>query len=82
MPYIINDNSIKCKYLDCVEVFPVDCFYEGGSKLVINPDEFIDCDICLPECSVDAILPDTDPAASEGFEFNRKYITEMMWSNI
>ena len=79
MTYIVNDGCIKCKHLDCVEVCPVDCFYEGENMLVINPEECIDCDVCAPECPVDAILPDTDPAASQWLEFNRKYSTEMMW---
>ena len=46
MAYVVNDNCIKCKHLDCAEVCPVDCFYEGENMLVINPDECIDCDIC------------------------------------
>jgi NAD-dependent dihydropyrimidine dehydrogenase PreA subunit len=61
MTYIVNDNCIKCKYTDCVEVCPVDCFYEGANMLVIHPDECIDCGVCEPECPVDAIKPDTEP---------------------
>ena len=57
MTYIVNDNCIKCKYTDCVEVCPVDCFYEGENMLVIHPDECIDCGVCEPECPVDAIKP-------------------------
>jgi len=79
MAYIVNDSCIKCKHLDCVEVCPVDCFYEGENMLVINPEECIDCDVCVPECPVEAILPDTNPAAAKWLEFNRKYSTEMMW---
>ncbi len=79
MPYIVNDSCIKCKHLDCVEVCPVDCFYEGENMLVINPEECIDCDVCVPECPVDAILPGDDPAAAKWIEFNRKYSTEMSW---
>ena len=82
MTYIVNDDCIKCKHLDCVEVCPVDCFYEGENMLVINPEECIACDVCVPECPVEAILPDSDPAAAEWLEFNRKYSTEMMWPNI
>jgi ferredoxin len=62
MTYVVNDNCIKCKYTDCVEVCPVDCFYEGANMLVIHPDECIDCGVCEPECPVDAIKPDTEPA--------------------
>ena len=61
MTYVVNDNCIKCKYTDCVEVCPVDCFYEGANMLVIHPDECIDCGVCEPECPVDAIKPDTEP---------------------
>ena len=55
-----NDNCIKCKLMDCVEVCPVDCFYEGENMLVIKPDECIDCGVCEPECPIDAIKPDTN----------------------
>ena len=61
MTFIVNDNCIKCKFTDCVEVCPVDCFYEGENMLVIHPDECIDCGVCEPECPVDAIQPDTEP---------------------
>ena len=50
--YIVNESCIKCKYMDCVEVCPVDCFYEGENMLVIHPDECIDCGVCEPECPV------------------------------
>ena len=50
MTYVVTENCIKCKYMDCVEVCPVDCFYEGENMLVINPDECIDCGACEPEC--------------------------------
>eukprot|EP01035_Chromulina_nebulosa_P006172 gene6172-8351_t len=61
MTYVVTDNCIKCKYTDCVEVCPVDCFYEGDNMLVIHPDECIDCGVCEPECPADAIKPDTVP---------------------
>ncbi len=73
MTYIVNDKCIGCKYTDCVEVCPVDCFYEGENMLVIHPDECIDCGVCEPECPVDAIVPDTEPGAEDWVEFNRKY---------
>ena len=60
MTYIVKDECIKCKLTDCVEVCPVDCFYEGENMLVINPDECIDCGVCEPECPIDAIKADTD----------------------
>ena len=56
MAYVVGENCIKCKYTDCVEVCPVDCFYEGDEFLVIDPDECIDCALCEPECPVEAIF--------------------------
>ena len=53
MTYIVKDKCIKCKLMDCVEVCPVDCFYEGENMLVIKPDECIDCGVCEPECPVE-----------------------------
>lgn len=60
MPFIVTESCIKCKYTDCVEVCPVDCFHEGPNMLVIDPDECIDCTLCEPECPVDAIMSDED----------------------
>jgi ferredoxin len=73
MTYVVIDNCIKCKYTDCVEVCPVDCFYEGENMLVIHPDECIDCGVCEPECPAEAIKPDTEPAMEDWVEFNRKW---------
>ena len=80
MTYIVNGACIKCKYMDCVEVCPVDCFYEGENMLVIHPDECIDCGVCEPECPPEAILPDTDPGADAWLEMNREY--SETWPNI
>ena len=80
MTYIVNENCIKCKYTDCVEVCPVDCFYEGANMLVIHPDECIDCGVCEPECPVEAIKPDTEPGLEKWLELNRKY--SETWPNI
>ena len=60
MTFVVVDNCIRCKHTDCVEVCPVDCFYEGPNFLVINPDECIDCALCEPECPVDAILSEDE----------------------
>ncbi len=60
MPYVVTEACIKCKYTDCVEVCPVDCFHEGPNMLVIDPDECIDCTLCVPECPVDAIYAEDD----------------------
>ena len=73
MTYIVNDNCIKCKLTDCVDVCPVDCFYEGKNMLVIKPDECIDCGVCEPECPVDAIKADTEPGSEKWLEINKKY---------
>ena len=58
MTHLVTDNCIGCKHTDCVEVCPVDCFYEGANFLAINPSECIDCALCIPECPVDAIITD------------------------
>lgn len=60
MTFIVTEACIKCKYTDCVEVCPVDCFHEGPNMLVIDPDECIDCTLCEPECPVDAIMSEDD----------------------
>ena len=80
MTYIVNENCIKCKLMDCVEVCPVDCFYEGENMLVIHPDECIDCGVCEPECPVEAILPDTEPDIAKWLEINTEYADK--WPNI
>ena len=80
MTYIVNDECIKCKYMDCVEVCPVDCFYEGENMLVIHPDECIDCGVCEPECPVDAIKPDTEPGLEKWLAINAEFVR--VWPNI
>ncbi|MBC7708449.1 MAG: ferredoxin family protein [Rhizobacter sp.] len=79
MTYAVNDSCIKCKYTDCVDVCPVDCFYEGENMLVIHPDECIDCGVCEPECPVDAIKPDSD-IAEKWIKLNAEYA--VIWPNI
>lgn len=59
MTHVVTDNCIKCKYTDCVEVCPVDCFYEGPHMLVIDPQSCIDCGVCVAECPIDAIKPES-----------------------
>ncbi len=80
MTYIVTDDCIRCRYTDCVEVCPVDCFYAGENMLVINPDECIDCGVCEAECPAEAILPDSDPRAEKWIELNREY--SALWPNI
>lgn len=60
MTFVVTEQCIRCKYTDCVEVCPVDCFYEGPNFLAINPDECIDCALCEPECPVNAIYSEDD----------------------
>ena len=60
MTYVVTENCIKCKYTDCVEVCPVDCFREGPNFLVIDPDECIDCTLCVAECPAEAIFAEDD----------------------
>ncbi|HBF07424.1 MAG: ferredoxin FdxA [Pseudomonadota bacterium] len=60
MPFVVTENCIKCKYTDCVEVCPVDCFYEGPNFLVIHPDECIDCALCEPQCPANAIYSEDE----------------------
>ena len=80
MTYVVTESCIKCKYTDCVEVCPVDCFYEGENILVIHPDECIDCGVCEPECPVDAIKPDTDTGLDQWLQINAQY--SQSWPNI
>ena len=77
MTYVVNENCIKCKYMDCVEVCPVDCFYEGENMLVIHPDECIDCGVCEPECPVEAIKPDTEPGLEKWLKLNAEYSQDL-----
>ncbi len=60
MTFVVTENCIKCKYTDCVDVCPVDCFHEGPNFLVIDPDECIDCTLCEPECPAEAIFSEDD----------------------
>lgn len=83
MAYLVTENCVRCKHMDCVEVCPVDCFYEGENFLVINPLECIDCGVCVPECPVEAIVPDNalEPEQSMFWEdVNQRYAD--VWPNI
>ena len=71
MTYVVTDKCIKCKYTDCVKVCPVDCFYEHKLMLVINPDECIDCGICVSECPVNAIKEES-PELIDWILINKK----------
>lgn len=71
MTYLVTDNCIRCKYTDCVEVCPVDCFHEGPNFLAIDPNECIDCGVCVPECPAGAIVADND-----------KTVDTVLWKDI
>jgi ferredoxin len=82
MTFLVTENCIKCKHTDCVEVCPVDCFYEGPNFLAINPDECIDCGVCVPECPINAIVEDTNLDHNIPFwvDLNKRLSTK--WPNI
>ena len=78
MAFVVAEPCVKCKYTDCVDVCPVDCFYEGENFLVIEPDECIDCGACVPECPVEAIFDEDElpEAWSEYTEMNARLSEE------
>lgn len=80
MTGVITDACIKCKHMDCVEVCPVDAFYEGESMLVINPSECVDCGCCIEACPIDAIVFDTELRAAPWLELNATY--SAIWPNV
>ncbi len=80
MPYVVTEDCIKCKYMDCVETCPVDCFYEGRNMLVIHPDECIDCAACVTNCPIDAIVSDDTILGSKWAALNRRY--SAVWPKI
>lgn len=82
MTYVVTDDCILCKHTDCVDVCPVDCFVEGPNFLAINPDECIDCAVCVPECPVNAIYAEEDlpPDQLEFVQINRDLA--LLWPNL
>ena len=80
MTYVVTEACIKCKFMDCVEVCPVDCFYEGENMLVIHPDDCIDCGVCEPECPPEAIKADTETGLEKWLSLNADYAKK--WPNI
>ena len=82
MTYVVTEACVKCKYTDCVNVCPVDCFKVGPNFLVIDPDECIDCAVCVPECPVDAIYAEEDlpPDQLEFVQINRELA--LLWPSI
>jgi len=82
MTFLVTEQCIKCKYTDCVEVCPVDCFYEGPNFLVIDPDECIDCALCEPECPVDAIISEDDMTTEQQPFLQLNAELANVWPNI
>lgn len=83
MTHFVNDKCANCKHTNCVEVCPTDCFHEGKNMLVINPENCIDCGICVAECPVDAIVHYTgqnnDDATLHWLNFNRDMVAQHAW---
>ena len=82
MTFVVTESCIRCKYTDCVEVCPVDCFYEGPNYLVINPDECIDCALCEPECPVQAIVSEDDLTGEQKQFLDLNTRLSQKWPNI
>jgi ferredoxin len=84
MAFVVTEACIDCKYTDCVDVCPMSCFYEGPNFLVIDPDECIDCSVCVPECPVDAIFDARElPASQHGFiALNARLAKDPAWRRI
>jgi len=80
MTHVVLENSIRCECMDCVEVCPVDCFYESETMLAIHPDECSNCGVCVPECPAEAIVPDSEPFDPVWLSINRQYASQ--WPNI
>ena len=80
MSYIVTSACVDCKYTSCVDVCPVEAFHETPDRLLINADDCVNCDACVPECPVEAIIPDTDGEAEKWLELNRDYSEK--WPNI
>ena len=80
MTYVVTEACIKCKYTDCIEVCPVDCFHEGENMVVIDPQTCIDCGVCQIECPIEAISPDTQPGMEKWVEMNAEYAK--IWPSI
>ena len=76
MSFLVTEMCIRCKHQDCVEVCPVDCFHEGANMLVIDPEECIDCGLCLPECGPQAIIADHEDEGTRWMDLNRQYAAQ------
>ena len=82
MTHVVLESCIRCKYTDCVDVCPVDCFREGPNFLTIDPDECIDCAVCIPECPVNAIVPEEDVPGNQQSFIKRNADLSKKWPSI
>ncbi len=82
MTYVVTESCVKCKYTDCVDVCPVDCFREGPNFLVIDPDECIDCTLCVAECPVEAIFAEDDVPENQRAFIARNAELSKLWKPI
>jgi ferredoxin len=82
MTFVVGENCIKCKHTDCVEVCPVNCFYEGPNMLVIHPEECIDCELCVPVCPVKAIFAEADLPKDQTAFLDLNAELARVWPNI
>lgn len=83
MTYLVTEKCINCKYTDCVDVCPADCFYEGPNSVVIMPSACVDCGLCVDQCPVNAIVPESDLSAEKRqyyFDLNQQFAQR--WPNI
>lgn len=80
MTYVVSEQCIRCKFMDCVSVCPVDCFREGDTMLVIDPETCIDCGICEPECPASAIRPGNTPEGARWLDLNARLA--LVWPSI
>lgn len=80
MTHVVTEACIKCKYMECVDICPAQCFHEGENMLVINPDTCIDCSLCVSECPAEAIAKDTQPSMEKWVELNQRL--SKLWPNI
>lgn len=79
MTFVVTENCIRCKYTDCVDVCPADCFHEGPNFLVINPDTCIDCSLCVQECPADAIYEESDLPEDQRYFIELNAELAQMW---
>jgi ferredoxin len=82
MTHVVTESCIRCRYTDCVDVCPVDCFRVGPNMLVIDPDECIDCAVCIPECPVEAIQAEEDVSSEHQHYIKLNLELAKVWPSI